>query len=130
MILRSFLRVRTLFAALLLVIFLFWTILRHFEVYIPDLSSPQAITDLTPSHRQFWHEFHALLEEYAPDTEPIIEYERASTEGFNVHNAPPRPDALYVPDEDITTIKKHIPGSSIQSLTPHPISPTSREQKA
>ncbi|KAJ6177997.1 hypothetical protein N7519_008458 [Penicillium mononematosum] len=106
MIPRSFLRIRTLFAALMLLIFLTWTILRHLEAYLPNLSSPQAITDLTPSHRQFWREFHALLEKYAPDTEPIIEYEKASTEGFNARNAPPRPDTLYIPEEDVTTMKE------------------------
>ncbi|CAG7957721.1 unnamed protein product [Penicillium nalgiovense] len=106
MIPRSILRVRTLFAALMLLIFLTWTIWRHLEAYIPNPSSPQAITDLTPSHRQFWREFHGLLEKYAPDTEPIIEYEKAPTEGFNTHNAPPRPDTLYIAEEDIMTMKE------------------------
>jgi alpha 1,2-mannosyltransferase len=105
MIPRSFLRA-TLFAAFTLLIFLTWAILRHFEAYIPNLSSPQAITDLTPPHRQFWREFHGLLEKYAPDTEPIMEYDKASTEGFNADNAPPRPDTLYIAEEDITTIKE------------------------
>ncbi|CAG8896481.1 unnamed protein product [Penicillium egyptiacum] len=106
MIPRFFLRVRTLLAALILAIFLTWTTLRHFKAYIPNLSSPQPITDLTPSHHQFWRKFHALLEKYAPGTEPIIEYEKASTEGFNTHNPPPRPDTLYVPEEDIPIMKE------------------------
>ncbi|KAJ5375492.1 Alpha-mannosyltransferase [Penicillium concentricum] len=102
-----FLRVRTLLAALTLVIFLTWAIL-GFKVYIPKptISSPQAITSLTHSHKQFWREFHALLEKHAPNTEPIIEYEKASTVGFNAHNAPIRPDTLYVPAEDIITVKE------------------------
>lgn len=106
MIPRSFLRVRTLLAALTLATFLTWAIFGQFKVYIPNISSRAITTDLTPSHRQFWREFHALLAKYAPDTDPIVEYEKASTEGFNAHNPPPRPDILDVPDEDIITIKE------------------------
>lgn len=106
MIPRSFLRVRTLLAALTLAAFLTWAILSQFKTYIPNIPSRAITTDLTPSHRQFWREFHALLAEYAPDTDPIVEYEKASTEGFNAHNPPPRPDILDVPDEDIITIKE------------------------
>ncbi|CAI7654047.1 unnamed protein product [Penicillium glandicola] len=110
MIPRSFMRTRTVLIALTLAIFFTWTISGQLKAYIPkstDAASSQAIsTDLTPSHKQFWREFHALLEKHAPDTEPIIEYEKASTEGFNAHNAPPRPDILFVPEADITTMKE------------------------
>ena len=107
MIPRSFLRVRALLAASILAIFLTWTILKQFNFFIPNISSTQAVTaDLTPLHRQFWREFHTLLEKYAPGTEPIIEYQKAPTEGFKAYNAPPRPDTLYVPEEDITTMKE------------------------
>ncbi|KAJ5173847.1 Alpha-mannosyltransferase [Penicillium coprophilum] len=100
-----FLRVRTLLTALGLAIFLTWAIL-GFKVYIPKPISSNATTALTPAHQQFWREFHVLLERYAPNTDPIIEYEKAPTEGFNAHNALPRPDTLYVPEEDINTMKE------------------------
>ncbi|CAI7582728.1 unnamed protein product [Penicillium palitans] len=106
MIPRSFLRVRTLLAALTLAAFLLWAILAQFKGYIPNLSSQATTSDVTPSHRKFWREFHALLEKYAPDTDPIVEYEKASTEGFNAHSPPPRPDVLDVPEEDVITIKE------------------------
>ncbi|KGO65948.1 Alpha-mannosyltransferase [Penicillium italicum] len=105
MIPRSFLRARALLVALTLAVFLAWAILTQVKAYIPNLSS-QTTADLTSSHREFWREFHALLEKFAPDTNPIIEYEKASTEGFHAHNPPPRPDALHVPDEEIATMKE------------------------
>ncbi|KGO54050.1 Alpha-mannosyltransferase [Penicillium expansum] len=106
MIPRSFLRARTVLVALTLAAFLTWAILRQFKAYIPNLSSPTTAADLTTSHREFWREFHALLENYAPGTDTIIEYEKASTEGFNAHNPPPRPDILYVPEGDVATMKE------------------------
>ncbi|EKV12267.1 Alpha-1,2-mannosyltransferase (Mnn2), putative [Penicillium digitatum] len=106
MIPRSFLRARSLLAALTVAAFLTWTIRKRFPSSTPNFSSQTITKDLTPSHHQFWREFHALLEKYAPDTDPIIEYEKASTEGFNAHSPPPRPDTLYIPEGDIATIKE------------------------
>ncbi|KAJ5504831.1 Alpha-mannosyltransferase [Penicillium fimorum] len=123
-----FLRVRTLLAALTLTIFLTWAIL-GFKIYIPKPISSQAITGLTPSHKQFWREFHALLDKHAPNTDPIIEYEKASTERFNPHNASPRPDTLSVPEEDIITMKEAHTGF-VNAITDSPLSfPASTAQK-
>ena len=41
----------------------------------------------------------AGIPRYTPDIEPIIEYEKASIEGFNTHHTLPGLGTLYVPEE-------------------------------
>ncbi|KAJ5778945.1 hypothetical protein N7457_006665 [Penicillium paradoxum] len=109
MIPRSCLRVRMLLAASIFAILLIWTLSRwHLKAYIPKFasSSSQDVTHLTASHHRFWREFHTLLETHAPVIAPIVEDERATTTGFNFHEVPPRPDVLYIPDEDIAIMKE------------------------
>ncbi|KAJ5248942.1 hypothetical protein N7468_000393 [Penicillium chermesinum] len=65
-----------------------------------------ATPDLTAAHQRFWKSFSRYLEKYAPDTEPILELEKAPTEGFNAKNPGSRPDYLDVSLEDIATIKQ------------------------
>ncbi|KAJ5338833.1 Alpha-mannosyltransferase [Penicillium brevicompactum] len=92
---RHCVRARTLVAAAALALFIVWTLSRP---YIPR----------EPKHtpHSFWREFHSLLEEHNPGTAPIIEREKAPTQGFNAKNAPTRPDFLDVSQEDLIKMKK------------------------
>ncbi|KAJ5297825.1 hypothetical protein N7508_008074 [Penicillium antarcticum] len=99
------LRVRTQFAALTLALFLAWTLLRWRTAYVPANLFGH-ISDLTASHQKFWRDFHTLLEQCSPNTTaPVIENERAPTEGFKLKDAPPRPNYLHIPDDDVATLK-------------------------
>ncbi|KAJ5475865.1 hypothetical protein N7475_001594 [Penicillium sp. IBT 31633x] len=109
MIPRSCLRVRTLLTALILALFLTWTLSRwHLKAYILKSTglSSHSPTDLTPSHHKFWQEFHSLLERHAPNTPPIVEYEKAKTASFSAHDPPLRPDTIYVPEDEIAIMKE------------------------
>jgi alpha 1,2-mannosyltransferase len=121
MIPRSYLRARTLITAFILALLLVCTLPRNLRAYLPKPADrvQQDTADSTPSHHEFWRNFHTLLEKYAPDTSPIIEHEKAPTAGFNSHNAPPRPDTLYVPEEDIATMKKAHAGF-VRAITDSP----------
>ncbi|CAG8136499.1 unnamed protein product [Penicillium salamii] len=61
---------------------------------------------LQPTPQIFWRDFHSLLEEYKPDTAPIVEDVKAPTLGFNAHDAPTRPDVLNVPQADLIKMKQ------------------------
>ncbi|KAJ5545447.1 hypothetical protein N7535_006167 [Penicillium sp. DV-2018c] len=109
MIPRSFLRARTIFAAFVIALLLVWSIPRwDLSAFLPDPADTvqQDTGDSTASHGDFWRNFHTLLEQYAPNTPPIIEHEKAPTAGFNAKNPPPRPDTLHIPKKDIATMKK------------------------
>ncbi|KAJ6151047.1 hypothetical protein N7470_007641 [Penicillium chermesinum] len=109
---RFLLRARTLLSAAIILTFFVWTYLHWADVESPpfDRSSTNAPStatpDLTAAHQRFWKSFSRYLEKYAPDTEPILELEKAPTEGFNAKNPGSRPDYLDVSLEDIATIKQ------------------------
>ncbi|KAJ5139291.1 Alpha-mannosyltransferase [Penicillium bovifimosum] len=107
MIPRSFLRARTVFTAFVLALLLVWTIPRwNLNAYLPKPAGVQQSTAQSSSQGDFWRNFHTLLKKHAPNTPPIVEKEKAPTAGFNAKNAPPRPDTLSVPKEDIAAMKK------------------------
>lgn len=105
---RSFLRVRTLLTALVIASCLTWA----FSRWCADIDSPSdgagrpAPLDLTAGHQDFWSTFHGYLVKYAPITEPIIEFTIAPTERFKAKDALPRPDYLFVEQDDVETMKE------------------------
>ncbi|OGE48415.1 hypothetical protein PENARI_c029G03230 [Penicillium arizonense] len=105
------LRVRTLLPAFTLAILLTWTLSRWRTAYVPSNYSTSAhsfgpISDLTALHQRFWREFHTLLENNAPNTTAsVTEEEKAQAVGFRYKDAPPRPNYLHVPENDVATMK-------------------------
>ncbi|KAJ5882517.1 Alpha-mannosyltransferase [Penicillium soppii] len=119
MIPRHCLRARTLPAALTLAILLTWTLTRWRPSQLPP--GP----DITPN---FWRDLHELLEEYKPPTLAIVEHEKAPTQGFDAHNAPPRPDTLSISPEDIAKMKQAHTGflSALANPPKPPYTPNTR----
>ncbi|KAJ5109842.1 hypothetical protein N7532_002487 [Penicillium argentinense] len=107
---RSLLRVRFLLAAFLVVSFLVWSFTRWTsDIDKLDFSLREhgkSTFDLTPAHQSFWRKFHGLLERYSPDTNPLVEDEKAPTEGFKVTDAPARPEYVLVAREDVDTMRE------------------------
>lgn len=105
---RSLLRMRTLLTALVIASCLTWALSR----WRADTDSPSdgagrpTPFDLTAGHRDFWKTFHEYLVKYAPNTEPIIEFTKAPTEGFKAKDALPRPEYLFVEQDDVETMKE------------------------
>ena len=109
---RSLLRARTLLTAFIVALFLYWTYCQWLSFGSdsslghvsgrPDHTS----LDLTAAHQKFWREFHEYLERYGPDTEPVVEDEKAPTEGFQAKNPNPRPDYLALAVEDVAVMKE------------------------
>jgi len=105
---RSLLRVRTLLTALVIASFLTWTFSRWRHTDSPSLDGGGRLAplDSTAGHKEFWSTFHGYLEKYAPNVNPIIEYEKAPTEGFKAKDARPRPEYLAVSRKDVETMKE------------------------
>lgn len=125
MIPRSVLRVRTILAAVFLTSFLVWSFSRYTSVSNLDFTLAgygKGAPDLTPAHQSFWRSFHSLLEEYGPDTTPLVEDVEAPTEGFKAKDAGPRPDYVLVAGEDVGTMKEAHAGflNALKSSFLHP----------
>lgn len=112
---RSLLRARTLLTALIIASFLTWTFSRWRDSTDIDLPSeytdgagrPASVNiDLTAGHQDFWKAFHGYLMRYAPGADPIIEYTKAPTEGFNAKDPKTRPEYLVVAEDDVEAMKE------------------------
>ncbi|KAJ5674763.1 Alpha-mannosyltransferase [Penicillium maclennaniae] len=111
---RSLLRARTLLTALVVASLLTWSFLRwrdgiHSTSGNPDDAGRPASDpdlDLTAGHQDFWTALQELLVKYAPNTNPIIEYSKAPTEGFNAKDPQPRPEYLFVAEDDVEAMKE------------------------
>lgn len=108
---RSLLRARTLLSSVIIATFVIWTFLRWTDDESSSFnwSSTNTATappsDLTAAHQRFWRSFYRSLEKYAPDTYPIVELEKAPTEGFNAKEPKPRPSYIEVDKDDVTAMK-------------------------
>jgi alpha 1,2-mannosyltransferase len=98
MIPRHCVRARVLLSAFALALIFTWNLSQWwpYRLLTPELT------------HDFWRDFHTLLEEHKPTTPAIIESFKAPTQGFNAHenDAPPRPDTLIIPPEDIAKLKQ------------------------
>ncbi|KAJ5613067.1 Alpha-mannosyltransferase [Penicillium lagena] len=108
---RFLLRIRTLLGVLFLIAFLTWGYTRYDSddyriIFTGPDTSAQVSVDLTEHHRWFWYKFHPLLEKYGPDADPLIEEEKAPTEGFKATNPASRPDYLSLSAAAIVTMKE------------------------
>lgn len=110
---RSLLRARTLVAALIVAsVFIWsysqWTSTTSDSTFSPSFGSTQSQppNDLTAAHQRFWRTFHGYLEKHAPDTYPIEETVKASTEGFKAKDPIERPNVLELDTETIATMKE------------------------
>ncbi|KAJ5092345.1 hypothetical protein NUU61_007215 [Penicillium alfredii] len=122
---RSVLRLRTLLVAFAVASFLTWNISRRPHSYTPLELYGANITikptqDLTFDHQKFWRKFHTLLERHSPGTSPVIEKEKAPTEGFKDKDAPPRPNYLTIPAEDVAKMKEAHTGF-VDAITRSPL---------
>ncbi|KAJ5902537.1 hypothetical protein N7495_003065 [Penicillium taxi] len=104
------LRARTLLVALGLASFFIWSFSRWHpadENYSPDshLSASQN-PDLIAAHQTFWKLFHGYLEKHGPEASPVVEDEKAPTEGFNANDPKSRPDYVKVATEDVASMRK------------------------
>ncbi|KAJ5107669.1 CAZyme family GT71 [Penicillium angulare] len=125
---RSFLRGRTLISAILAIIWVFALITLwrtyHNNSTIESSQPPISIQasnshDLIVAHQRFWLKFHGHLERHAPGIDPVIEDEKAPTEGFQAKNAPPRPEFVKVDKEDIEIMKEAHTGF-VRAITTSP----------
>ncbi|EPS28658.1 putative alpha-mannosyltransferase [Penicillium oxalicum 114-2] len=112
MIPRQYLRLRFLLFAVLLVSIIVWSVsnwrARSLDYSNHDNSSRlvNPVLDLQEAHRKFWHTFYELLETHGPQAMPIIEYEKAPTEGFDPNDSRPLKNYLTAVDsEDLSAIK-------------------------
>jgi alpha 1,2-mannosyltransferase len=99
-------RLRTLLVALFLIsaIFFFLSRWRFYN------ATPEPVVDFggfpvdnrsVESHTEFWQSFQPLLEVNSPNCDPPSRGTAAGASGFNPTNPEPRPDFLFMPDEDI-----------------------------
>ncbi|KAJ5180266.1 hypothetical protein N7492_003476 [Penicillium capsulatum] len=112
MIPRALLRARTLLGALILTAILIWT-LAHWrsDGFVPAGNSSAPTTrpvspDLTAEHQKFWRNFHKYLELYEPNAKPVVEGQKAPTEGFKAKDAGPRPEYVSVDTRDLVQMKQ------------------------
>ena len=107
---RSLLRARTLLTSAVIATFFIWVFLRWTNVESSPFKTSDtqlaSLPDLTAAHQQFWKAFHYYLENDGPDVYPIVEFEKAPTEGFNAKSPPPRPDYLDVDKRDVESMKE------------------------
>ncbi|KAF7717629.1 Alpha-1,2-mannosyltransferase [Penicillium ucsense] len=68
----------------------------------PATSQP---LDLAKSQQLFWQQLHELVERHGPQAMPIVEYEKAPTEGFDPEDSQPLQNYLTVDSDDVSGIK-------------------------